>query len=278
MKKGKLLIVFSLAMLTIATAGILTDTGKAGKTDSQGEGNCSGCHNNTSNNTGPGSVVIATNIPNDTYVPGQNYQVSVTVSEASRTIFGFGMEALDASNANAGTLVITNATETHLMTPANGRINVVHALNGGAASGSKTFTFDWTAPATDIGYVKFYVGSVAGVADGDPANDNPYTTFKSISSPTVTAVVEPAVRLKGMYPNPVKDKLFLEVICGNPGTRLKVEMFSLAGQLVSEMYDQEIYHDMTLDMGVPASLSNGLYLLKVTSDEGTTTKKVLIQR
>ena len=277
MKKRTLLISSCLALLVIATAGTMTDSGRAGKTDSPGEGNCSGCHNNTTANTGPGSVSISTNIPNDTYTPGQNYTISVTVSEAARTIFGFGMEALDASNANAGTLVVTNA-ETQLMTAGNGRINMVHTLNAGATLGTKTFTYDWTAPATDIGYVKFYVGSIAGVPDADPATDNTYTTFKSISSPTVTAVQEAPVQVAGIYPNPVKDALHISLAHVQGNTTLKAELYSLTGQKIADLASQDVHHDLTLELPVPASVSNGMYLLKLYYGNESSCHKILVQR
>src|SRR6187455_1026057 len=103
MKKRNLLFGFCAVVLVIASAATMIDTGRAGKTDSPGEGNCSGCHSNTPVNTGGGYVSISTNIPGNTYQVGVTYHISVTVNEPGKLLFGVGVEALDAANANAGT-------------------------------------------------------------------------------------------------------------------------------------------------------------------------------
>jgi len=281
MKNRNLLIIFSATVLMVATAATMTDTGKSGKADSPGEGNCSQCHNNTTVNTGGGSVSITTNIPGNTYTPGQTYQISVTVSEASKLLFGLGVEALNASNTNAGTLIITNSTETHLMTAGNGRTSVTHMLNGGlvTTAGSKTFAFNWMAPATDIGYVKFYVASVAASADADETNDNAYTTFKSISSPTVTATEDLAGNFQfSVFPNPVKDMIHFNFPSNAKSGNVKAELYSLTGQKAVDLFNGTMGDVVSQPIAVPSSLANGIYFLRMEQDNQMAVRKVLIQR
>jgi Secretion system C-terminal sorting domain/Reeler domain len=275
-----LLLVFCATVLMIATAATMIDTGRAGKTDSPGEGNCSGCHSNTANNTGGGYASITTNIPGNTYQVGQTYTISVTINETGKSLFGVGVEALDAANGNAGTLVITNTAETHLLTASNGRINVVHQLNGGlvVTPGSKTFTFDWTAPATDIGYVKFYVGGVAASADADESNDNAYTTFLSVSSPTVTATGDINSALQfSVYPNPVTDVMHVYF----PGTlkngKMSADLISSIGQKVVDL-NIENTGATSMQITVPASVADGVYFLRMEQDGRVAVRKIMIRR
>jgi hypothetical protein len=111
-------------------------------------------------------------MPSFHYVPGQTYNMSVTVSQTGLSLFGVGVEALLSSGANAGTLTITdfNSTQIKSVTVAgNSRRNVVHTENGGASPDSKVFTFDWTAPPAGSGNITFYF---SGVAANNNNNNN----------------------------------------------------------------------------------------------------------
>jgi hypothetical protein len=281
MKNKKLLIVLGVAAVVTASAGTLYDNGKSGKTDSPGEGNCSSCHDNTVVNTGGGSVVITSNMPGDMYTPGQTYNITVTVSEAGKTLFGLGVEALNSGFTNAGTLVITNAAETHLLTASNGRINVVHQLNGGlvTTSGSKSFNFDWTAPATDVGYVTFFVGSIAAIGDSDPADDNTYTTTKIFSSPSTVGINEYASGMQfSVFPNPVKDIMNIYYSGGN-NSAAKAELYSISGQKVADLFNEAVPSSL-IQKHIPVSgtWASGVYFVKIQQDGMSLTKKVLIQQ
>jgi hypothetical protein len=281
MKMKNVLLISVAAVFILATASTFTDSGRAGRTNSPGESTCASCHNNVPLNAGPGSISIATNIPGNTYTPGQTYTITVTVSEATKILFGIGVEALDATNANAGTLVITNTAETHLLTASNGRINVVQQLNGGLVSapgGTKSFSFDWQAPATDIGYVKFYAAGVAANANNDETDDNTYSTFLSISSPTVTATADlPETLSFAVYPNPVKDDIHLYLPSGSlNGGNTRAALYSLGGQLITEFVGAPATG--TLSLPVPAGVSNGVYFVRLEQGDRSSTRRVMIQR
>ena len=159
MKKLFTLIFFAIAGLVVAD--ILNEQGQAVATGSPGEFDCTSCHTGNNVNSGTGSITIASpNMPNWQYVPGQVYQIDVTVSQTGAPLFGFGFEALRTSNnTNGGTFQITNAASTFLKTGfinGSNRTNVVHKKNGGLSNDSHTFSFNWTAPATNIGNIIFY--------------------------------------------------------------------------------------------------------------------------
>jgi hypothetical protein len=281
MKNKNLLIVICTIVFTTAAASILSEDGKAGRTGSPTETTCVSCHDNTPVNTGGGSVVITSNMSNDMYVPSQTYTMTVTVSEAGKLLFGTGVEALNSGNTDAGTLVITNATETHLLTASNGRVNVVHNLNGGLVTtpGSKSFNFDWTAPATDIGYVTFYVGSVAAIGDQDPADDNTYTTSKIFSSPTTVGIKEINSDVQfSVFPNPVKDVMNIYFF-NNENVTVEAGLYSITGQKVADLFNQSVSHAV-IEKHIPVadSWKNGVYFLNVKHDGQISTKRILIQR
>ncbi len=84
-----------------------------GHTGSPGESNCTSCHGGTALNSGPAtrSLLLNGSVPT-AYVPGQTYNVSLTVNRATRVKFGFQLKVEDGNGSDAGTLIsTTNRTD-----------------------------------------------------------------------------------------------------------------------------------------------------------------------
>jgi len=177
----------------------LTHDGKTGSTGSPGELNCTECHSDYAANIVGGSVTFSSNIPDNIYTPGKTYEITVTVERKGAKLFGLGVEALlNTNNKNAGTFIITNKAETQIVTANvnnDDRNNLIHQTDGGKTNDSKSFKFNWTAPATDAGNLTFYVSSLAANADESPSGDYCYTTsqvIKSASAKNENTVKSPA--------------------------------------------------------------------------------------
>ena len=112
----KLLIaILPLIAFTFFSSEKMSDNGRAGKTGSPGELFCTECHNSFAINSGGGSISLQSpGTPTFEYTPGITYNMSVTVAHATINLFGVGIEALTASNNNAGTLNITDAVSTQI--------------------------------------------------------------------------------------------------------------------------------------------------------------------
>jgi len=158
--------------------------GKAGSNGSPGEGTCASgsCHNSFALNSGTGSVAISVVglINGNMYVPGQTYQVSVTVQQQGIGLFGFGVEALQASGANAGTW--TAASDSHILNATvsgNSRATVAHIDNSGFNSNTRTWSFSWTAPVNEIPVTMYAAGNAAN-GTGSTGGDYIYTTSLSL--------------------------------------------------------------------------------------------------
>lgn len=171
MKKWVLLLIPGSVLLF--TSSMLRQSGIAGKTGSPGESTCQSCHADFALNSGPGMISISNfGMNNWQYVPGQTYPITVTVSQAGLTKFGFGLECLTGSNINAGTLSIVDPNATKLLGKVvNGvnRINATHTLNGTYNLNSQSFIVNWTAPPAGTGPVTFYF---AGNATNDDITTN----------------------------------------------------------------------------------------------------------
>ncbi len=174
-----------IALLSIATTlGLLLSTQylysngttgapPVGNTGAPGNGNCGSCHGGTAVNAGGGAAVISVNSGATTYSPGgASIPVTVTVSDAAMTRFGFQLVALDASNLNTGTLTAGIGT---VLNTNGGRTYVSHSI-GVNSTLFHTFTFNWAPPATNVGNITFYASGVAANSNSNNAGDHVYTT------------------------------------------------------------------------------------------------------
>jgi hypothetical protein len=177
-----LIISFGLTSMTSNNAEY--SAGKAGSNGSPGEGTCASgsCHNSFALNSGSGSVSISVFglVNGNMYVPGQTYQVNVTVQQTGIGLFGFGIEALQSSGANAGAW--TAGTDSQILNATisgNSRATVAHIDNSGFASNTRTWTFNWTAPVDEIPVMMYAAGNAANANGGD-SGDYIYTTMLSL--------------------------------------------------------------------------------------------------
>ena len=148
-----------------------------------GNNYCSACH------FGPGSALHSTTrlvingLPHS-YTPGQTYDLTVIVYRSGSARFGFQAIIQDSNNVARG---LFNATGSN--------VNVdgayVEHQNAPYASDSFAFSFQWTAPSSDVGTLYMY--TVGNAADGDGnAYENGDTVFyrvDTIYAPS-TAVAE----------------------------------------------------------------------------------------
>lgn len=168
-------------------------------TNAPGEGNCTECHFGSALNSNGGSVAI-TNLPTS-YTPGQQVDVTVTVSFAGRSTFGFQLTAIDDSGKQAGTFTLTDANAMQIFEDSvngNARSYVEHTSNGVTAQtpGKRSWTFTWTAPATNVGKVTFYAAGNAANGNFNSTGDNIYTTSAVVQAPTPTFTTVSAVHYR----------------------------------------------------------------------------------
>ncbi|MFL6230076.1 MAG: PQQ-dependent sugar dehydrogenase [Pyrinomonadaceae bacterium] len=159
-----------------------------GHTGAPGEKTCDECHVPDSLSVAPGQLLIGAP---QSYVPGQTYQLTLneTNSDPTRQRWGFQLTALDDNGDRAGMLQASADGRTQVLTGGfalNATRQYVEHTQAGTSvgqSGGATWSFDWTAPATDVGPVTFY-------AAGNQANNDSNSSGDSIS--TIFVVVTPS--------------------------------------------------------------------------------------
>ncbi|MEP7212045.1 MAG: choice-of-anchor V domain-containing protein [Acidobacteriota bacterium] len=156
-------------------------------TGAPGESNCTACHTTFPVNSGTGGVTI-TGMPSN-YRPGQQIPLTVTVSEPDGVLYGFEMTALDNRGRPAGTFNLPGGTPPTLQI-VDGFVNgilrdyIEHTIDGVTPTvfGSKSWTFNWTAPAQRVGKIAFYAAGNGANSDGTTNGDRIYTTSRATLS------------------------------------------------------------------------------------------------
>lgn len=144
------------------------------------EGTCVQCHNSFAVNPDQDGVLTLEGVPAK-YEPGKTYTLTVRISnkDATRLRWGFQMTAIAMKDgAGAGAFTATDAGTTQVLeSMTNTRTYIEHNYGGTAIgqAGGNSWTFDWTAPKSDVGKVGFFAASNSANADGSNQGDRIYT-------------------------------------------------------------------------------------------------------
>ena len=164
----------------------------ASYTNAPGEANCTACHTSFPVNSGTGSITV-TGVPAN-YRPGQVVPLTVTVSQADGVLYGFEMTAIDNAGRPAGTFAVPPGMPPTLQVVdgfVDGilRFYIEHTIDGITPTvfGSKSWTFNWTAPSQRVGKISFYAAGNAADSDGTPNGDRIYTTSRATLSGTAVS-------------------------------------------------------------------------------------------
>lgn len=165
-----------LVILIVGPAAVLAFSSGPpdGRTGAPGEGLCTGCHVGSAADSGPGSLAIS-GVP-ESYEPGVEYMVSVTLADPDAKRMGFEAVAVAGSKAG-GSISVADARRTQISTTQAGRQYVKHTREGTSPSspGQSQWSFRWTAPPAGTGPVTFYAAGNAANGDGSPSGDRIYT-------------------------------------------------------------------------------------------------------
>lgn len=166
-----------------------------------GGATCRNCHGGGS--AAPRAGAITTNIPAAGYIPGETYDVNVTLAEPGRTKYGFELVSENASQRRGTFAAPNNQTRTLGGVTAP---RITHTSAGTSAPGStKTWNVRWTAPSSGSGAITFYTALNASNNNGnDDAGDNIYVSSLTVQENTGNSIAEFLKQNKAaIYPNPV---------------------------------------------------------------------------
>lgn len=156
--------------------------GQAALTGAPSEQNCTACHIGSTLNGATENVFQVVNSqfqPVTTYNPGDTYTVTLSMA-SSPAKKGFSATALGSSNTMAGSFTGSGIGGTQDFTGGS-RKYVSHTASSNTSSNS-LWAWTWTAPASNVGTVTFYVATNSANNDNTNGGDMIYLSQHQLSS------------------------------------------------------------------------------------------------
>ena len=163
---------------------------------------CSACHRTfaPANSDPRGKVTIITP---STYVPGQKQNIDIKIDHPEAVKWGFELTARPVNDQTkmAGTFTVTPVIRVQCNpsgdSPCNGDLEFAEhkAAVVTAATGSYTYTVEWTPPINEVGDIVFYAAGNA--ANNNNANSGDYiftTSLRIAAGGACNQTVKPTVR------------------------------------------------------------------------------------
>ncbi len=104
----------------------------------------------------------------DYYEAGETYSITVNMSHPSLITWGFQLVVMDGSNNIINTL---SPADGNTMVSSAGYMNQTRSGAFVGSTGEVSWTFNWTAPSSDIGTLTFYASFVAGDNNDSDSRD-----------------------------------------------------------------------------------------------------------
>lgn len=230
--------------------------------------NTSGCHTG-----GPSPATqtgwITSNIPVTGYLPLTTYTITATATRAGHTKFGFEVSPQNTSGVFRGILATLN-TQTKLQ--GTGSNYITHTTTGTSGSGSKTWNFKWTAPASGSGAVTLYGAFNITNANGTSTGDTIYKSTLTVNENT-TGIAENELQEKiSIYPNPSNGKFQLVIGSLPFDENCNLVIYNLQGEKIYQSAITNPKSDIDL-----SNYGNGIYFLKIYDENKVYAAKILKQ-
>lgn len=253
-----------------------------GRTNAPGEGNCTACHNSFALNAGTGSLTV-TDLGN--WEPGQDYDLTVTLSDPNASRWGFEFTIIDEAGDSVGSLV--NLDSNAQVSSSGNRTYAKHTSPGtyNGTSDQATWTVRWTAPETGTGDVTLYMVGNAANGNSSTSGDYIYAASSSWSEGGVSSVPLPLLagaELKANYPNPFNPRTNLVYELAQDMS-VQLNIYSVDGRLVQRLHtglQTSGRHEVTWDgMDLNGrSVPSGTYLYRLVTGGVAQTRTMTLVR
>lgn len=253
------------------------DGAPPGATGAPDEGVCSNCHgseNHDGSSINQFQFLDANLSPVTAYTPGETYNVRFTVNNPA-TKKGFQTVAL-ANLTQAGTMTASVQGGTTL-SESDGRQYIGH--NNSSNTTTNGWGFTWTAPATNVGPVTFYVASNVTDNDGTWNGDAIYTSNVTLTSNSTAGLTtkEAATDFKAVY------------AAGTNTINMSFNaLISGAGNMnLVDLNGKSVYHTQlhavktgsnTEKVLLPANIQTGVYMVHLFVNNQSAVHKIMIQK
>ncbi len=161
---------------------------------------CTQCHSFSGTPAHPSMSISG--FPTNGYVPGQTYNLTLSVSNTNNPVTGFELTVEDNSHQKSGTLSPVDANTQAL----ENNTYLTHTTQGRSI---KTWNFQWTAPPAGSGSANFYYAINLANGDGNTTGDQIVNTYDVWGEDVNNVKTLNNINIK-IYPNPATDYLIVQ--------------------------------------------------------------------
>lgn len=231
------------------------DGTEPGHTGSPGDSlkNCTVCH---------GGVAVeidgwvTSDVPRSGYIPGQRYTITATNTNHGATRFGFQASPQDSAGNLLGTMIITDTNTTKLV--GNDKY-VTYRANGVEGVDSRSWSWDWIAPARGTGDVTFYAAFNSNA--GHKGGDNTYLSRLVLKEDLLAGLDRHAAAALqvSVYPNPAADLVHIRFGPAAAG-EVSAGLYDLNGRKIRTLFSGKANGPVNESLSV-SDLPAGNYLV-----------------
>jgi hypothetical protein len=237
----------------------------AARTGAPGEINCTGCHLGTAMSAE--GVVFFTVGGGPNYTPGETYPISIATVGGSKN--GFELTILDGSNNQAGTIAAGPNTT---VISEGGRQYIRHSASDGMGS----WTFDWTAPATNLGELTAYYSFNKANNNDASSGDEIFLGSAAIPPFNVSIAENPLEKAYNVsYNNLTKQVSLNYSIIENAKVVLNIQ--DLSGRLIQSVdFGYKTNGDYSEQVALKNTDINGVYVVSLFINNRVLNRKLMI--
>ncbi len=229
---------------------------------------CTVCHAGPLPQTISGA--ISSNVPITGYMPGSTYQVTATITRAGHSKFGFQASPQN----NAGNLLGTLANTSTQTTIIGSGKYITHTNIGTSGPGTKTWSFNWTAPGQGTGNVTFYAAFNVTNSNNANSGDTIFISTLTIPEDLSSGIAYPTgIARIDIFPVPANN--FLNVNLEMTTTEnTRISAHDLSGkELFRADFNSGSFVNETIDC---TSWKPGVYFIRIENQNGVYAKKIAV--
>lgn len=265
---------------SMSEAHFQNNGGQPALTGAPGEQNCTACHSGSTLNGNSENQLTVLNSqfqPVTMYTPGTTYTVSLSMTSAPAKK-GFSATILDGSNARAGSLIGSGIGGTQDFQNGPGTRDYVSHMASSNTSSTTLWAWNWTAPATNVGDVTFYVATNSANGNNTTTGDMIYLSQHVLGS------------IAGINDQTIESNPFAAGYSAD-GNKVVMDFSSLtAGEMHFTLVDMNgktvfnqslskaIIGTNKQSVSLPQEIKNGMYVVHMFVGNNSMSANIMVQK
>lgn len=200
---------------------------------------------------------LTSDIPASGFQYSTTYTITASATHAGAVKIGFQACAENPAEQKVGTIVVTDAMRTQIMST----YYITHTSAGTAPTNdANSWSFNWTSPADATPYVTIYACFNAANGNGMATGDRLYTSKLTLFHASTAGMGNHSDASFSVFPNPASDYLFVEPgVDGSFGYRI----IDLGGRTIIQGQTEG-----TCSIDV-SDLTPGIYVINAMTENGS---------